>query len=188
MTKKSKKPTGRHLAQLASDANRFLDEATRLQEVVRKSTKRRLECAKRSGEALLAAQKLVKYGEWEDWASKNFNGSRPLRQNWMKIAAEWDKIEPVVKELELKQKTLSINGALRLIRNPSPDKAGRGEMKHIYRVIRELSPEAISLISLQPHRFKEMIDAFVRKELPKLTQQEKDFGKAMKGIAGRIGA
>jgi hypothetical protein len=83
-----------------------------------KAVRSALEHARKAGNYLLEARKLISHGEWAAWVTDNVK--LPLRsaQLYMRIAKRWDELEANTQDLA----HLTVEGADKLLRRPNKDK------------------------------------------------------------------
>ena len=111
------------LATLAVKAN---DEHTACEAAIQTA----LEHAKLCGDALEQAKKIIPFGEFETWVTKNCKFSPRMARRYMTIANGWDKILDLSKRTrvsDLPLDSLSVREALRILSAGGPE-----EFKPVY--------------------------------------------------------
>jgi hypothetical protein len=107
------------------DAARLQELAKQInagQEEILQSARRTLEHMKRTGELLLAAKKLVRHENFEQWVKANVAFSYRTARDYMRIAAHWEEIDAEGKRQN--SAILSIQGALALLRSARGEEDG----------------------------------------------------------------
>jgi hypothetical protein len=79
------------IARPAEDLQILAEEISIAHQAVEEAGRKALEQAKRAGDALHKAKKLVGHGNWLAWLAANAHFSRMTASRYMRVAAEWGK-------------------------------------------------------------------------------------------------
>lgn len=119
-----------------------------------------LKYARAAGDALRQAKQCIGHGGWGAWLKENFKASDRTANSYMRLAEEWDKLEPL---FESDHTPLSIRGALLLLK---PAKC-RGDRIDDDYVAEHGFPNVAAEIEFIRRKLQKMIDRhFVPKVSP----------------------
>ena len=93
----------------------YAEQANENHRAVMEADASALQHARAAGEALLQAKRIGGHGKWLTWLEENFDASPKTATEYMRLAREWDKLEPL---LQSDDSPSSIRGALQLLKRP----------------------------------------------------------------------